>query len=201
MDYEKWQADLLAIPLSDLGAIHAAWKLGQDELSRAARRGVAAEAVRWSEWALSRSLYEAQVRGEVSSRYNPHGISWEVYTPPNMQIGKLAAQIGLYTREQFAQALADAKRAGSLAAVDVMEQLRKQSPDSPSLNKAGVVQIKPTKRGERLLRNLALTLNSLAAGCADVNVDEVDGAALQDVLEQARADVGLVRGFLMRVKD
>lgn len=201
MDYEAWQNELLAIPLEDLRSVHAAWQRGQDELSRAARRGVAAEAVRWSEWALSRSLYLAQVRGEVSSRYNPAGVPWEAYTPPNMQIGKLASLMGLYTREQFAEAVAGARRAGSLAAVDVMNELRKQSPDSPSLNKAGVVQIKPTKRGERLLRNLALTLNSLAAGCAEVNVDEVDGAALQEVLEQARADVGLVRGFLMRVKD
>ena len=198
MDYVRLRDEWRGMPTDNLNRVHDAY-LRTYEMGPRARRGVGAEAMRWAEFALAQAVYKAQLRGEVTSQNHFDGVPVVMYLPPRSQLSKYCAEIMRYSPDQYAEAIEGARRKGTLSQRQISLELRAMIPVLPSIKEVGV-QVKPTKRGERLINNLALTLNSLASSCDGVSVDEVDGEALREVVLQARADMGAVRGFLQRVK-
>ena len=197
MDYDKWRDELLAIPVTNLDAVHAAYRKVFD-LPRGARYTDAAELCRWAEWALGRAVYEAQRRGEVASSLNINSTPVTRYLAKNSTSSDTCRQFNPYSREHMAEAIKRTKEKGSLSVPNVYAELRQLPVTYRPLKEVGL-SIKPSRRGERLLREMGMTLNSLAAAAKAVHPLEVDTEALADVLKQARSDAATVEWFLEKV--
>lgn len=197
MDYDKWRDELLAIPVTNLDAVHAAYQKVM-ELPRGQRHTAAAELCRWAEWALGRAVYEAQRRGEVASSQHINATPVTRYLAKNTTAADTCRQFQPYSQEHMAEAIKRTRDKGSLSVTNVYAELRQLPVTYQPLKEVGL-SIKPTKRGERLVREMALTLNSLATATQGVHPLEVDAAALAEVLKQARSNAATVEWFLEKV--
>jgi hypothetical protein len=156
-----------------------------------------AQIMRRIEFAFARAVRTAQERGIVSSKHYQSGLPVTQYLPSTGGHGWFY-RLMESTPEQFEAALKNAlDKTGSLTQAVVCAELRALMAEQGA--KPVTLRVVPTKRGERLIQGLALTASSLAATCREVNPGEVDGAAFRDLVQGAREDVGVIRGFLKRV--
>lgn len=203
MDHMELRERLASTPVAHLDEIADLFRELMDKVPRGVRVGSidGAETVRRAEHRLALAIRAAQERGEVCSKSNlKGGLPLSRYVPEHSSLATSVHLLMKFNQEDFEVALKSTReKHGTMSRRVLLAELQRMLEFMPTPVPVRAF-VRPTKRGERLVKNLAMTANSLAAACDAVNVGEVDGAALRELVEKAREDVGVIRGFLKRVK-
>lgn len=184
--------------LDDLDGLHALF-LEASKYTRQARTDVnVALTVRRAEYRFARAIHKAQELGLVASKTSQSGTPLENYMPHGSGYAPTLTRFKKVSEERFEAALTAAREvSGSLSRPAVRAQLELMAEEEP---KPVALRVVPTKRGERLINNLAVTASALAAACASMHASEVDGHQFAELVQGARENVGVIRGFLKRIE-
>lgn len=158
--------------------------------------------VRRAEFRFAQAVRLAQEQGRVTSRHHRAGTPLTRYLPDGATYAGRVFSLMNVPEAHFESALFLAmENTNSMSFPAVSAELKAMAEVTPMpMTKRAQVQVGPTRRGERLIKNLAVTVSSLAATCREIHVSEVDGEQFAELVHRAREDVGAIRGFLKRVE-
>jgi hypothetical protein len=189
---------LSEVSLDDYSAVYATW-FDIDGYAKALKRNTKGfmsgnELLRRAERALGIAVKRGQERGLINqgngSRYAKKD-TIPIRHDRMSDFYKLAA----LTDEDFEKVLVNARDRGSLGRSVVLEEIDELHPKpAPAPKPLG------TARGRRTLEHLAIQVNSIALGVQEIGPEEVS-PDLQDIVDQAFKDIGMIRSWLRKVND
>jgi len=191
--HNELRARLAQVSVDDLKAVHA---LFLEIQQFATQVGIHAddytdrlELARRSERKIAQAIRAAQVRGELRT----HGQSrLNIPSTRDYLSTSLSADAFAFANaedEVFEQALKQAREIGVPGRGTVLKLLK--PPPKPC---------SPTPRGRRTVEHMVVSINAIALGVAEVDPSEIPPDMAQSI-EQALDDIGVVRGWLKKVKN
>lgn len=199
------RARLAEVSIDDLDAVHDLYLDTRKFLSHGGRIGVGetlglAELSRRVERAEGLAIRAAQSRGELLRQGQSNrvpGVKFvSSYISSAGETTRLYRMVDGISDEVFEKAIEWCKAEGSLARPALTNALRKLAV-SPVIEPPA--KVLPTKRGRKTVEHMAIQLNALAMGVADLDPAEVDKTLMAPMVNQAFEDIGAIRAFLRKV--
>jgi hypothetical protein len=205
--YQEIRTRLESVSLDDIDAVHALYLDGKNLKVNLTHRGNldAVETVRRVERALGTAIRAAQARGEMLAKNATNTAAFkgrmvrELFSTSS-EADHLYALVDGISDEQFEEAIRKCRANGGLSREKLEVQLKERQADTPPPPPPPAVhRVLPTRRGRKTIEHMAISLNALALGVAELDPGEVDKAAMLPMINQAFEDIGVIRTFLRKV--
>lgn len=211
VDHEAIRSRLESLSVKDLDAVHALYEQARDlraGLPGGATGFDAVETVRRVERALGLAVRVAQGDGRLPttgvrrSAKHPRLVKdYFPFTGASAHIYSMAS----VSDEVFEKALVRCRERCVLPSRPTLLVTFAELLDGPRpvvvVPEPEPKKVRLTARGRRTVEHLAIQMNSIALGVAEIDPGEVDANAMAEVIDQAFEDIGTIRKFLREVNN